>query len=210
MANKTQRLRHICRNWYNCRMNGWQTLVAAAILPAVAVGGVVSRLPVPETLDTEVSAHCRLDLPSFVDTLNFSLAFDGTESNNVEIAFGRDADGDGALAAFETETVVGWRCGRYFAENFRTGEAFEEMGVGTNGTARSLDWRCRVGGGSAVKSLAVTNEAGAALLALSAARPGWAYGRNWNLMRLTARGVGVRDERFEVDVRTKGVFILLR
>lgn len=158
-----------------------------------------------------MTAHHRLEQPGIVNFLDFSLAFNGTASNNVEIAFVCDADGDGKLAVHETEVIVGWRCGRYFIENFRSGETFEETNVGTNGIARSLDWQYRVRGHkTVVKSFTATNEVGAAFLDLTATKPGWIYNGDWNLMRMAARGVDVQDERFEVDVRSKGFHINLR
>ena len=42
------------------------------------------------------------------------LDFNGTPSNNVEVAFGTDADGDRSLSLDETDVVIGWECGRYF------------------------------------------------------------------------------------------------
>ena len=55
-------------------------------------------LPAPELADTEVTACHPLDqaMPS-VCGLRFDLVFKGTSSNNVEITFGRDDDGDGSL-----------------------------------------------------------------------------------------------------------------
>jgi len=119
-------------------MNGARVvMVAAAVVSMTVSGGVVGQLPASEFLDTEVSAHHRLEQPGIVNFLDFSLAFNGTASNNVEVAFGRDADGDNVLAVHETEMIVGWRCGRYFIENFRTGETVEETNVGTNGVCLS-------------------------------------------------------------------------
>ena len=45
---------------------------------------------------------------------------------------------------------------------------------------------------------------------LSASAPDWIYNGNWNLMRLTARGVDVQDEQFEVSVRNAAFVINLR
>ena len=204
-----RRLTSAYRNmsWYNIPMK----LSALILLPMVAFGVAVESLPPPQFIDTEVSATRRLEQPHVVNFLDFSLAFNGTASNNVEVAFGCDADGDDKLAVHETELIVGWRCGRYFIENFRTGETVEETNVGTNGVARSFDWHYRVRGNKTiVRSFTATNEAGAAFLGLTATKPAWLYGGNWNLMRMVARGVDVQDEHFEVDVRARGFHINLR
>ena len=60
---------------------------------AMLVFGIdVGKLPSPQYLDTEVTAHYPLVQPENVDHLDFSLVFNGTSSNNVEVAFGTDAD----------------------------------------------------------------------------------------------------------------------
>lgn len=45
---------------------------------------------------------------------------------------------------------------------------------------------------------------------LTASPPDWLYDADWNLMRLTARGVGVRDGRFAVSVKKTGVAVVFR
>lgn len=69
-------------------------------------------LPTSAFADTEVTACHPLDqaMPS-VCGLNLELAFWGTSSNNVEIVFGRDDDGDGVLSFRESDVRVGWVCG---------------------------------------------------------------------------------------------------
>lgn len=198
----------------NIEWKGWMAaLLAFAAAAAFAVSGKeMRRLPAPEFADTEVTAHHRLDQTGGgVRTLDFWLSFDGTPSNNVEVAFGTDADADGRLAPQETDVVIGWECGRYFVERFRTGERIEEDGIGTNGVARTLDWHYRVGKDRVeFKSFTATNETGVAFTDLSATRPEWLYGRDWNLMRMTARGVDVQNERFFVDIQFKGFVMTLR
>ena len=185
---------------------------AFLLVPAAALGVAVEPLPPPEFADTEVTAHHRLGQPaSGLRALDFRLDFSGTASNNVEVAFGRDADENGSLAPHETDVIVGWECGRYFIERFVTGERIEEPNVGTNDAVRSLAWHYALRkGGRVFKAFAATNEVGAAFVSVSSNAPGWLYDRDWDLMRLTARGVDVQGERFEVDVRSSGFSINLR
>ena len=181
-------------------------------LPIVAVGVELPQLPTPEFLDAEVSATHRLEQPAFgLRGLDFRLDFNGTPSNNVEVAFGRDLDENGSLAPHETDVIVGWECGRYFIERFRTGERIEEANVGTNDLARLLAWHYDVRkGGKVLKAFTASNEVCAAFASVSTNTPAWLYDRDWNLMQLTARGVDVQGERFEVDVRSSGLLIHLR
>ena len=187
-------------------------LAAMMLIPTMAHGVTVEPLPVPEFVDTEVTAHHRLEQPTQgLRGLDFRLDFTGTPSNNVEVAFGRDGDGDGALAPHETDVVVGWECGRYFIERFRTGERIEEPDVGTNDVERSLAWHYMLRkSGKVFKAFAVTNEVGAVFAQVLTNAPAWLYSRDWNLMRLTARGVDVQGERFEVEVQSSGFSINLR
>ena len=182
------------------------------LLPTVAFGVAVDSLPPPQFIDTEVSATHRLDQSAFgLRGLDFRLDFNGTPSNNVEVAFGRDLDANGALAPHETDVVVGWECGRYFIERFRTGERIEEPNVGTNDVTRSLAWHYTLRkSGKVFKAFAVTNEVGVAFAQVSTNAPAWLYSRDWNLMRLTARGVDVQGERFVVEVQSSGFSINLR
>ena len=146
-----------------------------------------------------------------VDYLDFSLVFNGTASNNVEVAFGIDSDGDGKLSLDETDIVIGWDCGSYFAENFKTCEVVKELNVGAEGCLRSLDWHYRIYGNRAtLKAFSATNELGEAFAVLCAAKPEWLYNGKWNLMRLTARGVDAQREAFSVDVRRKGIVIIFK
>ena len=181
-------------------------------LPIVAVGVELPQLPTPEFLDAEVSATHRLEQPAFgLRGLDFRLDFNGTPSNNVEVAFGRDLDANGSLAPHETDVIVGWECGRYFIERFRTGERIEEPNVGTNGVERSLAWHYDVRkNGKVFRAFVATNEVGAAFAPASTNAPSWLYDRSWNLMRLIARGVDVQGERFEVEMRSSGFLVNLR
>lgn len=170
------------------------------------------RLPPPQFLDTEVTAYYRFNQDcERVRTLDFSLSFNGTPSNNVEVAFGTDADHDGRLAPHETGVVIGWESGRYFIERFRTGERTEEPSVGAPAARRRLEWHCKVADNrTEFVSFAATNDFGAVFADLSSACPRWLYDRDWNLVRMTARGLDTQSERFLVDVDFRGFSVSLR
>lgn len=90
---------------------GIQTGSAARVEPA--------QLPSPVHIDTEISTNCILRIGDGVSrTFAFTLDFDATPSNNVQIAFGHDADTDGVLSIEETGMTIGWDCGTWFVNGY--------------------------------------------------------------------------------------------
>ena len=70
--------------------------------------------------DTEISTNIvlrTLDDGRGRKVLDFSLSIAGTSSNCLQVAFGRDLNENGVLEPFETDTVYGWRGGRYLVED---------------------------------------------------------------------------------------------
>ena len=184
---------------------GWVVVASLHLfaVAAVAEARVFPPLPAPEFADTEVCACFPLDCANGVRSVGFSLEFNGTPSNNVQVALGRDADGDGVLQPHETDLVAGWRRGRYFVENVAGAERIWEDAVGTDGGRRVLQLRMDIRNG-AVRRFAATNETGAVFHGLSASAPAWLRFSGWNLARLTARGLDVQDEHF--GIKTEGAF----
>ena len=68
----------------------------------------VNAMPEEAHDDTEVvTNHSFTAIRSDSRVFSLTLELDATPSNNVEVAFGRDADGDGALSRFEATMRVG-------------------------------------------------------------------------------------------------------
>ena len=84
---------------------------------------LVPTQPVSPYADTEVSTNCVLHR-SRIDARTFDVhfQFEGTPTNSLEVAFGRDSNTNGVLDVQEIDTVYGWRGGRYFIENVRAWE----------------------------------------------------------------------------------------
>ena len=120
-------------------------------------------LPAPMFVDGEVSQCYPLDQSGIGSVwIDLSASFTGTMSNNLEIAFGQDADRDGELSLPETDLILGWSCGHYFLERFKASEVYEETNAGTNDIARALGWNSRIRRNGRIMSFALTNECGAA------------------------------------------------
>ena len=91
-------------------------LVAGAFFASAAFARqiVVPTLPVSPFADTEVSTNVVIH-GGRVDVRNVRIHFqlEGTPTNNLEVAFGCDANTNGVLDVSEIETVYGWRGGRF-------------------------------------------------------------------------------------------------
>lgn len=87
------------------------------------------QLPEGTLPDTEVSTNVVLNVDAErLQTFRLRLQAESCASNEVVVAVGCDADGDGDLSFDEAAFAFGCDCGvRYFA-NYETGEALEGVG----------------------------------------------------------------------------------
>ena len=75
----------------------------------------VAALPDAAFADTEVSTNFTFGVGAVANRrLVFTLELQATPSNNVEVAIGCDADGDGHLSLDESGLTVGYDCGEWF------------------------------------------------------------------------------------------------
>ena len=165
----------------------------AFCLPAVDV--TIGAQPASLLADTEVSTNIafnatRRDMREFDVRMELS----GSVSNCVQVAFGRDEDGDGDLAPEETGLMFGWRGGRYVIEDVCGEARYFEDGVSTDETGRFLHMRVKMDRNMVPKRAAFTNEVGACFAPLTSPVPAWLYREEWNLMKVTRRGVVAADE----------------
>ena len=152
--------------------------------------------------DTEVSTNvpCALDIPSLKE-YRIGLGLVGTPSNNVEVALGHDADGDGVLSLDEAAISLAWDCGEWIIGGNRE----EGIGNGEEGTGNGVPL---------VTSEPDTNGVVMAEIAVAVsnhkAKPAWLYDRSWNLVRVTRRGVDDPRERVSIRTMTAGMMIFVR
>ena len=90
-------------------------VAALALLPLVAFGVTVETLPQSAYADTEVSTNIAfaVERPA-MSRIEFTVALDATPTNNVEVAIGKDENGDGNLSVEESAYVFGYDCGSWF------------------------------------------------------------------------------------------------
>ena len=184
----------------------------AVIMPFAAFARtiLVPAQPVSPFADTEVSTNIPINKAdiSYSD-LNFR--FDGTPTNNLELAFGTDTNTNGVLEAEEVGARFGWRAGRYFIENTLTGDMFDRDALNSS-QSFSVDLHLEVRYSSQqVRKVEVSgvNAAEFGTLATNVP-PAWIWRREWNLMRATRRGMEPPSDWIEYSASHRGFAIRLR
>ena len=180
------------------------------LLPSIVWALHVEVPPMtPWHADSEVSTNIVFNCArQDVRDLKMNFAFEGCSSNCIQVAFGRDADGDGTLSFGETDAVYGWRNGRHFAEDVRGCTRTEEAETATNSV---LSVRMRLTKDSRMESFSANNGAGTAVLTnVAASARTWQYRPEWDIMRVTRRGPGIPAEWFVGEIGYNNTFIFVR
>jgi len=185
-------------------------------LSAAAVTLDVARLPAPSQADREVSGDAVLpDATNRMDnlrTFRLEMTFEATPSNNVQVAFGRDnRPADGALAAEETDFIIGWECGEWFIRPQGLRERYALPAAATNGT-HTLTASIRVTS-QGVCQPPVFEDGSSAFafpgLALTPF-PGWLKPDLWTHLRVTVRGAAAANENVSAKFLPDGARIIIR
>lgn len=186
-------------------------LACAVTSAAFALPPVRPVLPPVEHLDTETVTNMpftawQRNLRDF--TVN--LSFVATPSNNVEVAFGVDADDDGLLSPDESDLTLGWDCGSWFVEDGESGERFVAAPTGGFG-AHDFTLRVRLSHNGSIESVRFLDNGTAVFTEIAASKPAWLHAPAWNRVRLVGRGENVRaGERFTAQVTPQGTSMRLR
>ena len=156
-------------------------LAMIPLLPMAAFAVTVEPLPQSEFADTEVSTNIAFAVERPAMTrIEFTVSLDATPTNNVEVAIGTDANGDGNLAVEESAYVFGYDCGTWFARS---------AGLEGLGSLEGL------GGGRVEKTFVLKKRQ------LDTA---------WNLVKVTRRGWGSTCELVEAKGRKPGLKLEVR
>ena len=185
-------------------------LVTCAV--PLAFAKAVGPVPLEDAVfvDTETSTN----MPAPVCTgdphvFSFTMDFAGSPSNAVEIAFGVDADADGALAPDEARLVIGWDCAAWFVRNEAEGETLSEQAAVVAGS-QTLSVSMRIGRSGRPSSCAVNGGSAPLFTGLASTPPAWLHDCSWNLCRITSRGVGSHDASFLVSSSPDGLKVIMR
>ena len=159
-------------------------LVAGAFFASAAFAAkVAAPLPQPSPYaDTESVTNVAFNAGVMGDNVfALTLELDASPSNNVEVAFGCDVNGDGALDDSEAAFAVGWDCGEWFFRDIAADVAGSCAG---SCGRRKLDWNLRLDQSLAPK----TFRAYAGGAALPFPMTATMYDPSWNVARVTVRG----------------------
>ena len=186
--------------------------MALAVLIVVSVWGravVPAALPPAVHADTETVTNVPFAVAlDAAGRLSFDLVCRATPSNNVEVAFGRDADGNGRLDVGEEGCLVGWDCGAWFVREEADGEALTVVpDQSPTGDVRTLSWRVRVGADGTPSRFEATADG---LPAFAERSLESIYRPSWNLLRLTGRGLDASLETFSVSATPDGTVFIMR
>ena len=130
----------------------------------------VPALPEATFPNAEVSTNFTFAVGAFANRrLVFSLELQATPSNNVEVAIGCDANGDGRLSLDESDLTVGYDCGDWFVRSAEK-DAVTSEAVSDAGTFRRV----------------------------YEVRPRY-VDPSWNLVKVTRRGFGVANENVTIN-----------
>ena len=178
--------------------------LAVLAIPVLAAR-VAAPLPPPSPYaDTESETNvtfCAGVLGDNVFTL--SLELDASPSNNVEVAFGCDANGNGTLDDSETSFAVGWDCGEWFFRDITADIA--DSCIGGCGR-KKLDWSLRLDQALAPKAL----RARAGGISLPFSMTATMYDPSWNVARVTVRGFGNAEAALKFGATTVPLVLRLR
>ena len=185
-------------------------LAAAGAFALRAVEFTVTQMPVSPFADTEVSTNMVINKAD-INYVDLKFTFCGTPTNNLEMAFGTDANTNGVLEAEEVGARFGWRAGRYFIENTLTGDMFDGDALNSS-QSFSVDLHLEVRYSSQqVRKVEVSGVNAADFGALvSNVPPSWVWRREWNLMRATRRGMEPPSDWIEYSASHRGFAIRLR
>ena len=179
----------------------WGRVAVPAALPPAVHADTETVTNVPFTVALDAAGR-----------FAFDLSCRATPSNNVEVAFGTDADGDGVFDLGETDCVIGWDCGAWFVRKGADGACQMENGEwkienGVEPEVRTLSWRVRVRTDGTPFRLEATADGTPVFADLPLEST---YSPSWNLLRLTGRGLDASLENFFVSATPDGTVFIMR
>ena len=171
--------------WYNAFVK--KTLATVVVcMCGSAVSAETAHMHSFAPPDTEFETNLVADMwDDFDRIMGIRFEFNASPSNNVQAAFGVDENHDGVLSIEESEFTMGWDCGSWFVSGY--GVEFAEPAAVQFGR-KSFSWSARLDEGGGLCELIAKDGNAVAFPSLTNTTPEWICRRNWDTMRLTARG----------------------
>ena len=168
-------------------------------------------MPAPEWPDREAATNAALPVATWQKRGHFDVRMSVAAGTNlVQLAFGRDADGDGELSRAETALVVGRGFGEAFVEDVAARMRYAETLPPCAGR-RGLGWRVFLNAAGAPTGLIATNETGVAVFPeWRHAPPAWSFDPSWDTVRVVSAGPDDADGRVRVEIGPDGTLCVFR
>ncbi len=190
-----------------------QTFLIVFVAVQSASALTVPELAPPVFADTEVSTNvAMMAWTEQTRMFNVHLSFDATPSNNVQVVFGMDESADGNLSAEETGLTLGWDCGKWFVSTDAVTNRFTAQPAGSS-TRKELTFCMSLGADGQPRTLELTDGSNPLVfsdLNILQAPPAWMYSKDWNLLKVIARGTDAQNEQITVKLSNDAVILLLR
>ena len=186
--------------------------VLAVGVSAVVRAAVMSLAPsVPEWADREASTNAALPAATWQKRGHFDVRLSlAVGTNLLQMAFGRDADGDGELSYEETALVIGRGAEEVFFENVAERRRYVET-LPPIAMRRGLGMRVFLNGAGEPTGLLATNEAGIAVFpGWRHAPPAWCFDPSWDTVRVVSAGLDDADGLVRVKIAPDGTVFIMR
>lgn len=180
-----------------------------AVISVTVFAASAAPLPQPEFADAGACTNVALSALPASGVLSFSLSFTPAASNNVEVAFGSDIDGNGSLSPDERRMEAGWDRGAWFMRGAE-GETVVQSAQPSEGVTRDFKWALRLRGGRVPSRLSATVDGTPLFSEVASVPPTWFYEPDWNIACVIVRGAGVDGGMGEVKAAIDGTLLKLR
>ena len=186
--------------------------LALFVLSPVLAATVSLAPPAADWADCEAATNVALSVAAWLGRGHFDVQISVAAGTNlVQLAFGRDADGDGELSHAETALVVGRGFGEAFVEDVAARRRYAENLTPPAAGRRGLGWRVSLRPDGTPTGLFATNEAGVAVFSeWRQAPPAWCFDPSWDMVRAVSAGPDDADGRLRVEIGPDGTVLILR
>ena len=187
------------------------TVLAVGVSAVVRAAVMSPTLPAPEWADREASTNAALPAATWQKRGHFDVRLSlAAGTNLLQVAFGRDADGDGELSHEETALVVGRSADEVFFEDVAERRRYVET-LPPSAGRRGLRLRVFLNGAGVLTGLLATNEAGVAVFpGWRHAPPAWCFDPSWDTVRVVSAGPDDAEGLARVEIAPDGTVCIMR